>query len=229
MRLWKRSSWRRSSAGSASRESGGSNPGSSGDAGSVFGDPFAVKVSPFPTIPRDDYQIFSCYECYILVRFDEFCRNAEIGLRRSGGRGASRPREDRGEGAVQHPRGPRNPRTISCLLPSKRPRSAGADHPLHAAGPRRGIRLSGAAVVGAEDGNPLIADDPTPVSKRCASIATSYGDIASGATVRNSRHPWRLAMSRLSLTNGSQARRSTYRASCSRPTRTISIPSWAAA
>src|SRR5438132_733112 len=28
------------------------------------------EVNPSPTVPRSDYQLFSCYECYRMVRFE---------------------------------------------------------------------------------------------------------------------------------------------------------------
>ena len=28
------------------------------------------EVNPSPTVPRDDYQVFSCYECYRMIRFE---------------------------------------------------------------------------------------------------------------------------------------------------------------
>src|SRR5437879_3241826 len=27
-------------------------------------------VNPSPTVPRSDYQLFSCYECYRMIRFE---------------------------------------------------------------------------------------------------------------------------------------------------------------
>src|SRR2546428_6803116 len=141
------------------------------------------------------------------------CRNPEVGRIPTGGHGANRGREAFGEDLVQHSRRWRGPRALSRLLSSKRPRSAGPGHPFHAEGPRYGIRLSGAVVVGPEGRAVLRAAAPSGASKRRESIASSCVRIVSGATVRKSRHPWRLAISSASLTNGSHARTSTYRAS----------------
>src|SRR3989449_6591050 len=127
-------------------------------------------------------------------------------------------RETHGEGAAQHPRGRRSPRAVSGVLPSERARSAGTNRPLHAEGPRYGIRLSAAVVVGSEGRELLSAAAVSGVSDRRESIANSRGRIASGAAVRKNRHSCRPAMSNESLMKGSHARVSTYRARFSRPT-----------
>src|SRR2546428_13642975 len=59
-------------------------------------------------------------------------------------------RETHAEGATQRPRRRRSPRAVPGVLPSERARSAGTNRPLHAEGPRYGIRLSAAVVVGSE-------------------------------------------------------------------------------
>src|SRR6266704_1618860 len=78
-------------------------------------------------------------------------------------------------------------RTVPRLLPPKRPRSARPGRPLHAEGPRYGIRLSGAVVVGPEGRALLRAAAPRGASNRRESIASSWVRIVSGATVRKSR------------------------------------------
>src|SRR5256712_9934291 len=100
------------------------------------------------------------------------CRNPEVGRIPTGGHGANRGREAFGEDLVQHSRRWRGPRALSRLLSSKRPRSAGPGHPVHAEGPRYGIRLSGAVVVGPEGRAVLRAAAPSAASKRREGIAT---------------------------------------------------------
>src|SRR3989442_7777213 len=90
-------------------------------------------------------------------------------------------RETHGEGATQHPRGRRSPRAVPGILPSERARSAGTNRPLHAEGPRDGIRLSAAVVVGSEGRELLSAAALSGVSNRRESIANSRGRIASRA------------------------------------------------
>src|SRR2546427_1655417 len=88
-------------------------------------------------------------------------------------------RETHGEGATQRPRGRRSPRAVPGVLPSERARSAGTNRPLHAEGPRYGIRLSAAVVVGSEGRELLSAAALSGVSNRRESIANSRGPIAS--------------------------------------------------
>src|SRR3989475_1655570 len=125
-------------------------------------------------------------------------------------------RETHGEGATQRPRGRRSPRAVPGVLPSERARSAGTNRPLHAEGPRYGIRLSAAVVVGSEGRELLSAAALSGVSNRRESIANSRGRIASGAAVRKNRHSWRPPVSHESLMNGSHPARATYRVQCSR-------------
>src|SRR2546426_7410758 len=93
-------------------------------------------------------------------------------------------RETHGESAAQHPRGRRSPRAVPGVLPSERARSAGTNRPLHAEGPRYGIRLSAAVVVGSEGRELLSAAALSGVSNRRESIANSRGRIASRAAGR---------------------------------------------
>src|SRR2546428_2284577 len=89
-------------------------------------------------------------------------------------------RETHGEGAAQHPRGRRSPRAVSGVLPSERARSAGTNRPLHAEGPRYGIRLSAAVVVGSEGRELLSAAAVSGVSKRRGSNQQSLGRASPG-------------------------------------------------
>src|SRR3989475_12557340 len=82
-------------------------------------------------------------------------------------------RETHGEGATQRPRGRRSPRAVSGVLPSERARSAGTNRPLHAEGPRYGIRLSAAVVVGSEGRELLSAAALGGVSNRRGNIPES--------------------------------------------------------
>src|SRR2546422_9857755 len=163
-----------------------------------------------------------------MIRFEWICRNPEVRRLPSGTHGADRGGEAPGEDSVQHPRGRRGPRPVPRLLPPKRPRSARPSRPLHAEGPRYGIRLSGAAVVGPEGRALLRAAAPRGASNRRESIARSWVRIVSRATVRKSRQSWRLAVSRAALTNGGHDRPSTERASWAGPTRTTAGPAWVA-
>src|SRR3989442_12138430 len=121
-------------------------------------------------------------------------------------------RETHGEGAAQHPRGRRSPRAVSGVLPSERARSAGTNRPLHAEGPRYGIRLSAAVVVGSEGRELLSAAAVSGVSNRRESIANSRGRIASGAAVRKNRHLCRAPRSHEILLKGKHPRGSPYTA-----------------
>src|SRR3989454_10112350 len=96
-------------------------------------------------------------------------------------------RETHAEGATQRPRRRRSPRAVPGVLPSERARSAGTNRPLHAEGPRYGIRLSAAVVVGSEGRELLSAAALSGVSNRRGSIANSRGGIASGAAGREKR------------------------------------------
>src|SRR3989449_11506501 len=138
-----------------------------------------------------------------MIRFEWICRNPEVGRVPCGTHGADHGGAASGEDPVQHPCGRRGPRPVPRLLPPKRPRSARPSRPLHAEGPRYGIRLSGAAVVGPEGRALLRAAAPRGASNRRESIASSWVRIVSGATVRKSRQSWRLAVSNAPLTNGS--------------------------
>src|SRR2546425_8769443 len=115
--------------------------------------------------------------------------------------GTHRGRETHGEGAAQHPRGRRSPRAVSAVLPSERARSAGTNRPLHAEGPRYGIRLPAAVVVGSEGRELLSAAALNGVSNRRASIANSRGPIASGAAGRKNRQSGQPATSHQFLMN----------------------------
>src|SRR5256712_13280725 len=75
-------------------------------------------------------------------------------------------RETHAEGATQRPRRRRSPRAVPGVLPSERARSAGTNRPLHAEGPRYGIRLSAAVVVGSEGRELLSAAALSGVSNR---------------------------------------------------------------
>src|SRR3989454_4623263 len=112
-------------------------------------------------------------------------------------------RETHGEGATQRPRRRRSPRAVPGVLPSERARSAGTNRPLHAEGPRYGIRLSAAVVVGSEGRELLSAAALSGVSNRRGSHANSPGRIASPAAGREERESRRPAMSNESLMNGS--------------------------
>src|SRR2546428_14168155 len=87
-------------------------------------------------------------------------------------------RETHGEGATQHPRGRRSPRAVPGILPSERARSAGTNRPLHAEGPRYGIRLSAAVVVGSEGRELLSAAALSGVSNRRAGLPDPRGGNA---------------------------------------------------
>src|SRR2546428_9589624 len=126
-------------------------------------------------------------------------------------------RETHAEGATQRPRRRRSPRAVPGVLPSERARSAGTNRPLHAEGPRYGIRLSAAVVVGSEGRELLSAAALSGVSNRRESIAKSRGRIASGAGGREKPHPCKPAMFNQSFIKGNPARVSTERASCSKP------------
>src|SRR5207249_11038409 len=76
---------------------------------------------------------------------------------------------------------------------------SGPDRPLHAEGPRYGIRLSGAAVVGPEGRALLRAAAPRGASNRRESIASSWVRIVSGATVRRSEEHTSELQSRFDL------------------------------
>src|SRR2546422_3089075 len=120
-------------------------------------------------------------------------------------------RETHGEGAAQHPRGRRNPRAVSGVLPSERARSAGTNRPLHAEGPRYGIRLSAAVVVGSEGRELLSAAALSGVSNRRGSIANSPGPIAPGAAGRENPPSCQPPMANETLMNGSHAPVSKYK------------------
>src|SRR2546428_12491071 len=102
-------------------------------------------------------------------------------------------RETHGEGATQHPRGRRSPRAVPGILPSERARSAGTNRPLHAEGPRDGIRLSAAVVVGSEGRELLSAAALSGVSNRRESIANTRGRVGPRAAGREKRESWRAA------------------------------------
>src|SRR3989449_3848730 len=118
-------------------------------------------------------------------------------------------RETHGEGATQHPRGRRSPRAVPGILPSERARSAGTNRPLHAEGPRYGIRLSAAVVVGSEGRELLSAAALSGVSNRRESIANSRGPIAPGAAGRENPPSCQPAVAHEYLIDGSHARVST--------------------
>src|SRR2546427_8882601 len=99
-------------------------------------------------------------------------------------------RETHGEGATQHPRRRRSPRAVSGILPSERARSAGTNRPLHAEGPRYGIRLSAAVVVGSEGRELLSAAALSGVSNRRGNIAESRGRNAPRAAGREEPQFW---------------------------------------
>src|SRR2546425_13147114 len=99
-------------------------------------------------------------------------------------------RETHGEGATQHPRGRRSPRAVPGILPSERARSAGTNRPLHAEGPRYGIRLSAAVVVGSEGRELLSAAALSGVSNRRERIANSRGRNLSGEAGRKKQRSW---------------------------------------
>src|SRR2546421_6333974 len=122
-------------------------------------------------------------------------------------------RETHAEGATQRPRRRRSPRAVPGVLPSERARSAGTNRPLHAEGPRYGIRLSAAVVVGSEGRELLSAAALSGVSNRRESIANSRGRIASGAAVRKKQHSWRPPVSNHTLMQGIHRRGTTYRSS----------------
>src|SRR2546422_7807775 len=90
-------------------------------------------------------------------------------------------RETRAEGATQRPRRRRSPRAVPGVLPSERARSAGTNRPLHAEGPRYGIRLSAAVVVGSEGRELLSAAAVSGVSNRRGKIAEPRGRNGSRA------------------------------------------------
>src|SRR2546429_1061401 len=92
--------------------------------------------------------------------------------------GGHRDPETRGESAAQHPRRRRSPRAVPGVLPSERARSAGTNRPLHAEGPRYGIRLSAAVVVGSEGRELLSAAALSGVSNRRGNNANSPGPNA---------------------------------------------------
>src|SRR3989442_14495869 len=96
-------------------------------------------------------------------------------------------RETHGEGATQHPRGRRSPRAVPGILPSERARSAGTNRPLHAEGPRYGIRLSAAVVVGSEGRELLSAAALSGVSNRRENLPHPRRRISLRGAVR--KHP----------------------------------------
>src|SRR2546427_394750 len=128
-------------------------------------------------------------------------------------------RETHGEGATHHPRRRRSPRAVSGILPSERARSAGTNRPLHAEGPRYGIRLSAAVVVGSEGRELLSAAAVSGVSNRRESIANSRGRIAPRAAGQENPHSGRPPLSHQTFMKGSHPRASTDRGRCSRPPR----------
>src|SRR2546428_5865685 len=103
-------------------------------------------------------------------------------------------RETHGEGATQHPRGRRSPRAVPGILPPERARSPGTNRPLHAEGPRDGIRLSAAVVVGSEGRELLSAAALSGVSNRRESIPNSRGPVGPGAAGREKPPSWRPAV-----------------------------------
>src|SRR5256885_13953025 len=102
-------------------------------------------------------------------------------------------RETHGEGATQRPRRRRSPRAVPGVLPSERARSAGTNRPLHAEGPRYGIRLSAAVVVGSEGRELLSAAALSGVSNRRGNNADPRGRIAPRAAGRKKPHSCRAA------------------------------------
>src|SRR3989449_5583440 len=120
-------------------------------------------------------------------------------------------RETHAEGATQRPRRRRSPRAVPGVLPSERARSAGTNRPLHAEGPRYGIRLSAAVVVGSEGRELLSAAALSGVSNRRGSIAKSRGRIASRAAGREKRHSCRAPLCHQNLMKGSHAPVSKYK------------------
>src|SRR2546426_12040231 len=116
-------------------------------------------------------------------------------------------RETHAEGATQRPRRRRSPRAVPGVLPSERARSAGTNRPLHAEGPRYGIRLSAAVVVGSEGRELLSAAALSGVSNRRGSHANSPGRIASPAAGREKPHSCRAAESPPILDERNHARR----------------------
>src|SRR3989442_11433797 len=119
-------------------------------------------------------------------------------------------RETHGEGATQHPRGRRSPRAVPGILPSERARSAGTNRPLHAEGPRYGIRLSAAVVVGSEGRELLSAAALSGVSNRRGSIADSRRRNPSRGAVTKKPHSCRAAESDQTLVEGNPPRPATY-------------------
>src|SRR3989442_12966293 len=115
-------------------------------------------------------------------------------------------RETHGEGATQQPRRRRSPRAVSGILPSERARSAGTNRPLHAEGPRYGIRLSAAVVVGSEGRELLSAAAVSGVSNRRENIANPRGRSASRAAGREKRHSGQPPTSNEYLIKGSPPR-----------------------
>src|SRR2546425_6352488 len=111
-------------------------------------------------------------------------------------------RETHAEGATQRPRGRRSPRAVPGVLPSERARSAGTNRPLHAEGPRYGIRLSAAVVVGSEGRELLSAAALSGVSNRRGSIADSRGRIAPRAAGRKKPHSCRAPQSQQTFLKG---------------------------
>src|SRR2546430_10948696 len=96
-------------------------------------------------------------------------------------------RETHAEGATQRPRRRRSPRAVPGVLPSERARSAGTNRPLHAEGPRYGIRLSAAVLVGSEGRELFSAPGLSGVSNRRGSIAESRRRNGRGAAGRKKR------------------------------------------
>src|SRR2546430_10599683 len=104
-------------------------------------------------------------------------------------------RETHAEGATQRPRRRRSPRAVPGVLPSERARSAGTNRPLHAEGPRYGIRLSAAVVVDSEGRELLSAAAVSGVSNPPESIPNSRGSNASRAAVTGDRPTCQAAVS----------------------------------
>src|SRR5256885_12380994 len=115
-------------------------------------------------------------------------------------------RETHGEGAAQRPRGRRSPRAVPGVLPSERARSAGTNRPLHAEGPRYGIRLSAAVVVGSEGRELLSAAALSGVSNRRGNIADSGGRNASRAAGQEKPQSWQPPDFQRSLMKGKHRR-----------------------
>src|SRR3989454_6615952 len=118
-------------------------------------------------------------------------------------------RETHAEGATQRPRRRRSPRAVPGVLPSERARSAGTNRPLHAEGPRYGIRLSAAVVVGSEGRELLSAAALSGVSNRRGNNAKPRGPIASRAAGRKKPHSCQAPVAHRALMKGSHARVST--------------------